>query len=95
MLRLEVDHIVPTAWTGERLDRPENLVASCQVCNRLKSDKIFASVDDARRHLDRRWVQEGYVVTFVPIRSNYEDPDEWARAYARHMRIRGIREDAE
>lgn len=92
--RLELDHIVPVSWSGHEGGEVD-VVASCQVCNGLKGDRLFDSVDNARRHIDRLWVRAHYVVEFIPTRSNFEDPDGWAIEFARHMRITGIREDSE
>ncbi|WP_329114525.1 HNH endonuclease [Streptomyces sp. NBC_01353] len=94
ILRLNVDHFMPFAWT-RREDDLLNCVAACQICNGLKQDTIFDSVVNARRHLDRLWVKAGYLVEFIPTRSNFEDPAGWAREYARYLRTAGIRMDAE
>ena len=91
---MELDHLVPVAWTGQEGGEGD-VVGSCQVCNGLKSDKVFDSILNTRRHLDRLWVRARYVVEFIPTRSNIEDPDGWAREYARHQRATGVRFDAE
>lgn len=92
--RMQVDHFIPVSWTGQEGDR-ENCVAACQICNGLKQDMLFDSVVNARRHLDRLWVRGGYEVEFIPTRSNFEDPEGWAREYARYLRTAGLRMDAE
>ncbi|MFD7465081.1 HNH endonuclease [Streptomyces tendae] len=94
IVRLQVDHVRPWSWTGLE-DDIENCVAACQICNGLKQDDIFDSIINARRHLDRLWVRAGYVIEFIPTRSNFEDPDGWAREYARYLRSIGARMDAE
>lgn len=94
VVRMEVDHFKPVAWTGIEDDR-DNCVAACQICNRLKADLLFDSVINARRHLDRLWVTAGYVVEFIPSRSHFEDPDGWAREYTRYLRTIGVRQDAD
>jgi len=94
VLRMQVDHFIPVSWTGREGDRA-NCVAACQICNALKQDAIFDSVVNARRQLDRLWVKGGYRVEFIPARSNFEDPDGWARDYARYLRTVGVRMDAE
>mgnify|MGYP001559393408 CR=1 FL=1 len=94
IVRMEVDHIRPFAWTGHEVDT-ENCVAACQICNGLKQDAIFDSIVNARRHLDRLWVRAGYAIDFIPTRSHFEDPEGWAKEYARHMRTLGVRQDAE
>ncbi|MEH0631745.1 HNH endonuclease signature motif containing protein [Streptomyces stelliscabiei] len=94
VVRMQVDHVIPFAFTGHEGER-ENVVAACQICNSLKQDTIFDSIVNARRHLDRLWVKAGYVIEFIPTRSHFEDPDGWAKEYARHMRTIGVRQDAE
>lgn len=94
IVRMQVDHVIPFAFTGHEGER-ENVVAACQICNGLKQDTIFDSIINARRHLDRLWVRAGYVIEFIPTRSHFEDPDGWAREYARHMRTIGVRQDAD
>lgn len=94
IIRMQVDHFRPVSWTGRESDR-ENCVASCQICNGLKQDSLFDSIINARRHLDRLWVKNGYVVEFIPTRSHFEDPEGWARDYSRYLRTIGVRQDAE
>lgn len=94
LVRMEVDHFIPFAWTTREIE-PSNYIAACQICNGLKQDSIFDSVINARRHLDRKWVQAGYSVEFIPTRSHFEDPEGWAREYSRYMRTIGVRQDAD
>lgn len=94
IVRMEVDHIRPLVLTQRENDL-ENCVAACQICNSLKQDSVFDSIINARRTLDRLWVRAGYKIEFIPTRSHFEDPEGWAREYARHMRATGVRQDAE
>ena len=57
-LRIHWDHSVPFAHTMN--NRVENFVAACHVCNPLKSDKIFDSLDDARVYLHTARLGKGY-----------------------------------
>ena len=43
-VELEWDHFVPYAW--RRSNAADNFVAACRLCNRLKSDRYFASEAD-------------------------------------------------
>lgn len=95
IVRMEIDHVIPFALTGHNGDNWENCVAACQICNGLKQDTIFDSIVNARRHLDRLWVKAGYRIEFIPTRSHFEDPEGWAKEYARYMRTIGVRQDAE
>ncbi|MEW1803247.1 HNH endonuclease signature motif containing protein [Streptomyces virginiae] len=94
IVRMVVEHFTPVSWTGIELDA-ENLVAACQICNSIKSAHLFDTVANARRYINRRWVQLGYVIEFIPTRSHFEAPELWAREYARYLRTVGIRQDAE
>ena len=55
----EVDHIIP--WAYMRCDSDENLVASCWLCNRIASDKVFDSIGEKRSHIlliRDRWLRK-------------------------------------
>lgn len=54
-LKIHWDHFTPYAHTAD--NRPSNFVAACHVCNGWKSDRIFATDDDARRFLDAKWTK--------------------------------------
>ena len=45
-LRIEWDHFVPYSFNQDNHGR--NFVASCQVCNRIKRDRIFGTVEEVR-----------------------------------------------
>ena len=55
---IEFDHLVPFSFINN--DKRENLVASCNVCNRLKSSMCFQTVDEARVYLQERRESKGY-----------------------------------
>jgi hypothetical protein len=48
-LRTEWDHFVPFSYAQANPD--ENFVAACHICNGIKSDLIFQTVDEARVHI--------------------------------------------
>ena len=52
------DHFVPFAFAQN--NRHDNFHASCQICNSIKSDKIFDSVEDARTYILNRRKEKGY-----------------------------------
>jgi 5-methylcytosine-specific restriction endonuclease McrA len=56
-LTIHWDHQLPYAYSGD--SRPTNYVAACQVCNHIKSDRIFVSEEDARTTLALRRKQLG------------------------------------
>lgn len=58
---LEWDHAVPFAYL--QASPAGNWVASCQICNAVKSDLRFRSVEEARRHIKDRRAELGYSVT--------------------------------
>jgi 5-methylcytosine-specific restriction endonuclease McrA len=54
------DHFVPFAYLAQN---PEaNWVLSCQVCNSIKSDRMFRTVEDAREVILRQREAKGYEV---------------------------------
>ena len=53
-----LDHIVPRAFGG--LSNESNLVASCQICNALKQDKVFTSYTRLILYLEDAWKRKGY-----------------------------------
>jgi 5-methylcytosine-specific restriction endonuclease McrA len=52
-LRIHWDHMVPYALTQN--NRKENFVAACHICNSIKGDLCFQTVDEARIHILHRW----------------------------------------
>ena len=46
-----VDHIIPWNWAHN--DNPDNLVASCALCNSIAGDKLFDTIEDKRKHILR------------------------------------------
>ena len=48
-LILTVDHIYPHAKGGSR--RLDNLVTACQPCNLLKGHRVYASFEEAKKHV--------------------------------------------
>lgn len=57
-LRVEWDHMVPYSFNQN--NGASNFVAACRVCNALKSDRMFQSVDAAKVYLNAAWKEKGY-----------------------------------
>lgn len=55
--KIHWDHQLPFAFSQD--NRVDNFVASCNVCNLLKSSKIFETVEDARVYLVHRQGKKG------------------------------------
>jgi len=53
-LSSSLDHVLPRSRGGN--NHPENLVAACGPCNRLKDDAFRQTVDEARALIARRLV---------------------------------------
>lgn len=52
-LVVEWDHVTPFCHTAN--NHPSNFVAACQVCNAIKHDLIFDSLEDIRVHVALKW----------------------------------------
>lgn len=52
---LQVDHFKPRSKGG--LDEDENLVTACIICNQMKKDYEFATIEDAGKSLRSWWSQ--------------------------------------
>lgn len=63
---IHFDHFV--CWDYSRDTSIGNMVASCSICNLIKSNKIFANVEDARAFVRHRIVQKGYEFHLDPDR---------------------------
>lgn len=57
-LKLHWDHFVPYSLTQD--NRFNNFVASCHVCNGIKSNKIFMTTDEAKIYILERRKEKGY-----------------------------------
>lgn len=51
-VRIEWDHLVPFAYLQSNPD--SNFVAACHICNRLKSSKVFQTVEEARAYVETK-----------------------------------------
>jgi 5-methylcytosine-specific restriction endonuclease McrA len=59
LIRLHVvwDHMIPFAYGQDNSNR--NFVAACQICNSIKSDYCFQTVDEAKIHIMNKWKEKG------------------------------------
>jgi len=64
-LRLNWDHVSP--WVYSLSNKDQNFVAACHVCNGIKRDMIFDSVEKALAYIDNRRTEKGYTDT-PPLR---------------------------
>lgn len=58
---IEFDHFVCFAYSGDNGDK--NFVASCRMCNRLKSSLMFNSVEEARAYICDKRTNRGLSVS--------------------------------
>ena len=56
---LNWDHFVP--WAYSRDNKGFNFVAACSICNQLKSNKVFDTVDQARLYIYEKRRDKGYL----------------------------------
>lgn len=61
---LHWDHIIPWAFCQKNEDG--NFVASCRLCNVIKSDKVFEQIYEARYYVQRERLQRGLPVFELP-----------------------------
>ena len=62
----EMDHVIPRCHMAG-----SDVVASCSICNGIKSDKLFQSIEAARTAIQERRLELGYRQTKgqLPLRS--------------------------
>lgn len=58
-LQIEFDHFTPVTYNEQQF---RNVVASCHICNRIKSDQIFDDLLDAQAWILTKWIALGYRV---------------------------------
>lgn len=58
-LLIHCDHQIPFSYLQD--NNPLNFILACQICNSLKSDLYFESMDEAKNYLNNRWNQKGYL----------------------------------
>jgi hypothetical protein len=68
---LEWDHFIPYAYNYN-----SQFVCACNVCNRIKHDKIFDSIEDARKFILARRKAKQYFPVSYEEESDAENDDE-------------------
>lgn len=59
ILKVHFDHLVPFSLTQN--NNPRNIVASCHVCNLIKRDFCFQTLEEAQVYILDKWQQKGYI----------------------------------
>lgn len=57
--RVQIDHFIPFAYSAN--NKKGNYVASCHLCNAIKSDKIFNNIDEVRLYVIEKIERKGIV----------------------------------
>jgi len=57
-VKIHYDHFV--SWNYSQDSHPSNLVASCHICNLIKSDKYFKDIISARDFILNTRIKKGY-----------------------------------
>lgn len=73
------DHFIPFSQSGAT--RVDNLVVSCQVCNSIKADQLFDSIEHASRYILVRRMEKKIVTYFIPEHPLTESPESWYREH--------------
>ena len=58
-LRIHYDHMVP--YSLSQNNQASNFVAACHICNSIKSDFCFQTVEEAQIYIRQKWVEKGIV----------------------------------
>ena len=58
-LKIEFDHLVPYSYSAN--NKNYNFAAACQVCNRIKSNLMFSTLEQAREYILLRRKEKGYL----------------------------------
>ena len=60
LLKLVWDHFVPYAYSQN--NHAQNYVAACHICNSIKSDMMFQTIEDASVYIHTRRAAKGYTL---------------------------------
>ena len=61
---LEWDHFIPFSYSQN--NSASNFLASCQICNQIKSSQVFDSIEDAKSYIMEQRKTKGYENNSVP-----------------------------
>jgi hypothetical protein len=53
-----LDHFIPYSYLKD--NKLDNFLCACQICNGIKTNKMFDSVEDARAYIKYRRLRKGY-----------------------------------
>ena len=73
------DHWIPWAIGGD--GREDNCVAACEVCNRLKSDNVYDSLQSASRDILIQKMRRGHKTMFIPQTPSTVSYERWQSEY--------------
>ena len=68
---IQIDHYVPFSFNQS--NNKENYVASCSLCNSLKSNMVFPNIYDLRRHIYAATKKKGIEICELP---NLQERDD-------------------
>lgn len=79
-LELEWDHAIPRALRV--INDESNIVASCQICNSIKNDLVFDTIEEARGWIQERRRKDGYTDQRIPwydeaTNTKIDQEEEW------------------
>jgi hypothetical protein len=77
------DHWIP--WASGAPNIEENCVASCQLCNSIKSSQLFESIDHARVAILAIRFSKRISVRWIPISPVTENPESWSCEYSGYL----------
>ncbi len=58
VLTKHIEHKIPYAFTQKH--KRDNLVVSCNLCNKFKSDIVFEDDEHVRYYLSKKWREKTY-----------------------------------
>lgn len=83
VLDYNLDHFVPFSYSGSDVE----LIPSCSICNRIKSDKHFMDIEECRSFITLEWDIRAIQIVFEPTVSNEHDPYAWSMEYIKWLGI--------
>lgn len=87
---VEMDHRIPFSWVYN--SEEENWVAACNICNRIKYDRVFATLKDIRRYISAARIERGIELVWEPSISSEEDPFVWSCEFSKYLTSVGVGE---
>jgi 5-methylcytosine-specific restriction endonuclease McrA len=69
-IKINFDHFIPASYAAN--ESFENLYATCNLCNKYKSSKIFNSIEHLRKYLQEKYKNTDIKIYTAKEASNYE-----------------------